>query len=253
MPIRPTWKRAATKPTMPSGERIYAIGDIHGRFDLLFQLMRSIVKDVNMRPRAQKRIVILGDFIDRGPNSAKIIEALSALSADDRMVVLKGNHEAALVDGIRGDRSALEAWIDFGGDATLRSFGARDDDIWPADTRKLVDNVRRIIPPAVVDWLESLPVTYRAGSYLFVHAGIKPGVALTKQHENDLLWVRDEFTSSTADHGAIVVHGHTISARVCVEPNRIGVDTGAYRTGRLSAVALEGGDHWIIEASQAKS
>lgn len=253
MSIPPTWKRAATKPTMPSGERIYAIGDIHGRFDLLFQLMRAIVKDVNRRPRAQKRIVILGDFIDRGPSSAKIIEALISLRADSRMVVLKGNHEAALVDGIRGDRSALEAWIDFGGDATLRSYGAREDDIWPADTRKLVDNVRKFIPPAVVDWLESLPVTFRAGSYLFVHAGIKPGVALTKQRDDDLLWVRDEFTSSTADHGAIVVHGHTISERVCVEPNRIGVDTGAYRTGRLSAVGLEGDDHWIIEASQTKS
>jgi len=238
---------------MPPGQRIYAIGDIHGRFDLLFQLMRAIVSDVNMRERAQKRIVILGDFIDRGPDSAKIVEALTTLRTDERVIVLKGNHEAALVDGIRGDRSALEAWIDFGGDATLRSYGAKDDEIWPADTRKLVDNVRRIIPAPVVDWLEDLPVTYSAGSYLFVHAGIKPGVALTKQRDDDLLWVRDEFTSSTADHGAIVVHGHTISERVCVEPNRIGVDTGAYRTGRLSAVGLEGDDHWIIEALQAKS
>ena len=253
MSIRPTWKRTETKPTMPKGERIYAIGDIHGRFDLLFQLMRAIVDDVNRRPHAQQRVVILGDFIDRGPSSAKIIEALISLHADDRMIVLKGNHEAALVEGIRGDRSALEAWIDFGGDATLRSYGAGDQDIWPADTRKLVDNVRRLIPPAVVDWLESLPVTYQAGPYLFVHAGIRPGIALPRQREDDLLWVRDEFTSSTADHGAIVVHGHTISERVCVEPNRIGVDTGAYRTGRLSAVALEGDNHWIIEASQTRS
>lgn len=248
MPIRPTWKKAVTQPTLPPGERIYAIGDIHGRFDLLFRLMSAIVADVNKRPRAMQRIVVLGDFIDRGPDSAKIIKALSALRTDERMIVLKGNHESTLVDGIRGDRAALEAWIDFGGDATLRSFGAQDDDIWPADSRKLVDNVRRIIPESVVDWLAELPLTHRAGSYLFAHAGLKPGVSLTRQREDDILWIRGEFTESTADHGVIVVHGHTISERVSVLPNRIGVDTGAYRTGRLSAVGLEAGEHWIIEA-----
>jgi len=247
MPIRPLWKKTVTKPAMPPGERIYAIGDIHGCFDLLFQLMSGIVNDDKERPQARKRIVVLGDFIDRGPDSAKIIEFLSASRKADILTVLKGNHEAALVDGIRGDRAALEAWIDFGGDATLRSYGAQEEDIWPADTRKLVENVRRIIPESVVDWLAELPLTHRAGSYLFVHAGIKPGVALPKQREDDLLWIRGEFTDSMADHGAIIVHGHSISERVSVERNRIGVDTGAYRSGRLSAVGLEAGEHWIIE------
>lgn len=234
---------------MPPGERVYAIGDIHGCFNLLFKMTRAILNDVRRRPIAQSRIVILGDFIDRGPDSAKVMEVLSTLQADERVVVLKGNHEATLVEGMRGDRSALEAWIDFGGDATLRSYGARDDDIWPADTRRLVDNVRRIIPAAVADWLDSLPLTYSAGPYLFVHAGVRPGVALRRQDPDDLIWIRHEFTKSTADHGAIIVHGHTISDHVSIMQNRIGIDTGAYRTGRLSAVALDETGHRIIEVS----
>lgn len=235
---------------MPAGERIYAIGDVHGCFDLLFKLTRAILADVKQRPVAQSRIVVLGDFIDRGPDSAKVVEVLTTLRKDERVVVLKGNHEAALVEGIRGNRSALEAWIDFGGDATLRSFGARDDDIWPADTRRLVDGVRRIIPDSLIDWLDGLPLSYSAGPYLFVHAGVRPGVALHSQDPDDLVWIRSEFTNSTADHGAIIVHGHTISEHVSVLPNRIGVDTGAYRTGRLSAIALDASGHRIIEVTR---
>lgn len=249
MPIRPSWKKAATTPIMPPGERIYAIGDIHGRFDLLYRLISAILDDVTKRPMARTRFVVLGDFIDRGPDSAKIIEVLTALHLDERMIVLKGNHEAALVEGVRGDRAALDAWIEYGGDATLRSFGAHEDDIWPADTRMLIGNVRRIIPEPVINWLAELPVTHRAGSYLFVHAGIKPGVAMTRQSADDLMGIRDEFTQSELDHGAIVVHGHTVSDRVCFRPNRIGVDTGAYRTGRLSAVGLEASEQWTVEAA----
>jgi serine/threonine protein phosphatase 1 len=249
MLIRPSLKQTPTLPALPHGERVYAIGDIHGRYDLLCRLMFAIEEDTARRPAAQTRIVVLGDFIDRGPATAKVIAVLSALRESAGLIVLKGNHEAALVDGVRGDRAALEAWIEYGGDETLRSFGASDEDIWPADTRMLISAVRKIIPERVIEWLSDLPLSHRAGSYLFVHAGIKPGVAFAKQRPDDLIWIRDEFIDSTADHGAIVVHGHTISERVCVLPNRIGVDTGAYRTGRLSAVGLEGGEIWTIEAS----
>ncbi|MGU3390554.1 metallophosphoesterase [Sphingomonas sp. M1A8_2b] len=248
MPLQFALRRKGRAPDMPPGKRIYAIGDIHGRLDLLRGLLAQIERDIADRPPAKTQIVVLGDFIDRGPDSVKIATIFAAQKARSGFVVLKGNHEAALIDGLRGDRAALDLWIDHGGDATLRSFGASEAEIFPRDTRELLETVRRIIPKPIATWLVKLPMLYRLGNYVFVHAGIRPGIPIRKQTPDDLLWIRDEFIASDADHGAIVVHGHTVfEDGVSLKSNRIGVDTGAVRTGRLSAVGLEGNAQWVLD------
>lgn len=244
------FRRKRHAQLMPAGERIYAIGDIHGRLDLLCRLLDQIARDAAERGGAKTSIVILGDFIDRGPDTARIATIFATQKARERFIVLKGNHEAALVDGLRGDRAALDLWIDHGGDATLRSFGATEDEIFPADSRSLLATVRRTIPKPLVGWLAKLPLMHRAGHYVFAHAGIRPGVPIDKQAEDDLLWIREAFIDSEVDHGAIVVHGHTVfEDGACLRANRIGVDTGAYRTGCLSAVGLQGNAQWILDTA----
>jgi serine/threonine protein phosphatase 1 len=226
--------------------RIYAIGDIHGRLDLLRSLLFAVEDDSELRSPLPTRLVILGDFIDRGPDSAKLMKIFAAQKSG-RVVILKGNHEAALVDALLGDHQAMDLWLAHGGDATLRSFGAADAEIDPDDSRAMIELARQLIPKKLVDWLGKLPVFYREGQYYFVHAGIRPGVALERQSLDDQLWIRGEFTESEADHGAVIVHGHSISEDgVAIRANRIGVDTGAYRTNILSAVGLEADSQWVV-------
>ena len=246
--LRRSRRRESLSQLMPPGERVYAIGDIHGRLDLLQRLLDRIEYDIARRGAAKTSVIVLGDFIDRGPDSAQIATIFAAQKRTARFVVLRGNHEAALLDGLRGDRAALDLWIEHGGDATLRSFGASEEEIFSNDSRGLLDMVRQTIPKPIVTWLSKLPLMYRGGHYVFVHAGIRPGVAMDKQSADDLLWIRDAFIDSEADHGAIVVHGHTVfEDGVSLRFNRIGVDTGAYRTSRLSAVGLEGDACWVLD------
>jgi serine/threonine protein phosphatase 1 len=230
----------------PMRERIYAIGDIHGRLDLLRALLIAIEIDASGRAPMPTRVVILGDFIDRGPDSMKLMSIFAGMKSS-RVVVLKGNHEAALVDALRGDHDAMDLWMAYGGDATLRSFGVTETEIDPDDSRALIELARKIIPRNLVEWLERLPVFYRRGPYYFVHAGVRPGVPLERQSVDDQLWIRDEFTQSTNDYGAVIVHGHSINENgVIFRANRIGVDTGAYRTEVLSAVGLEANNQWAV-------
>jgi len=230
----------------PMRERIYAIGDIHGRLDLLRALLIAIEIDASARAPMPTRVVILGDFIDRGPDSMKLMTIFAGMKSS-RVVVLKGNHEAALVDALRGDHDAMDLWMAYGGDATLRSFGVTETEIDPDDSRALIELARKIIPRNLVEWLERLPVFYRRGPYYFVHAGVRPGVPLERQSVDDQLWIRDEFTQSTNDYGAVIVHGHSINENgVIFRANRIGVDTGAYRTEVLSAVGLEADNQWAV-------
>jgi serine/threonine protein phosphatase 1 len=246
--LRNVLGRVPERHRMSAGERIYAIGDIHGRLDLLYKLLGKIERDSSARGPARTRIVVLGDFIDRGPDSARIADILASQKPRAGFIVLKGNHEAALVEGLRGDRAALDLWIDHGGDATLRSFGASEKEIYPNDTRSLLGTARGVIPRHLVNWLARLPLVHRSGQYLFAHAGIRPGVPIRRQTAEDVLGIRDDFINSDADHGAIIVHGHTVFDHgVSFQFNRIGVDTGAYRTGRLSAVGLEHDSQWAID------
>lgn len=230
-------------PRTAAGERVYAIGDIHGRLDLLEQLIGLIRQDNAGRPPASVRMVCVGDIIDRGPESAEIVRRCMDFSRrTDRFVVLKGNHEAMLVDGLGGNFLALSLWLRSGGGPALTSWGVADDLVARGPSRELVKAALASISAETLDWLAALPLLCRSGDYLFVHAGIRPGVPIDRQTAEDLMWIRDDFLRSDADHdGLVVVHGHSISETgVVSKPNRIGIDTGAYRTNILTAVMLDG-------------
>lgn len=233
--------------------RIYAIGDLHGRFDLFRALMRTIECDHAARAPTVTRIVLLGDIVDRGPDSARLVRGCMRLSQlNPRFTVLKGNHEEMMVHALRGDLWAYRAWLDFGGRETLLSWGASPaltDDM--PGTREL-RGAAHLVGRDVIDWLARLPLTLRHEDHLFVHAGIRPGVALERQVPRDLLWIGEEFLDSEEDHGVTVVHGHTIAEDGPeVRGHRVGLDTGAYRTGRLTAMGLERGERWFLRADEA--
>lgn len=227
-------------PSVDSGDRVYAIGDIHGRFDLLQRILEKIGEHSAALPPPRKlHLVFLGDIIDRGPQSAEVLELLYSLERrSDRVIVLLGNHEEAMLQALRGDLETFRSWLAFGGEATLRSFnvpprGERED------VRDYLARARSAIPAHWTNWLARLPLSVRSGDYMFVHAGVRPGASLSRQSREDLLWIRGEFLDDPRDHGAIIVHGHSIEAEVAIRENRIGIDTGAYRTGMLTALYLE--------------
>lgn len=229
-------------PAIPEGVAVYAVGDIHGRADLLDRLHDAILADAAARAAAERRIVYLGDYIDRGEDSAGVIERLVERPLPGfRAVHLCGNHEDFLLRFLV-DESVTPHWLHNGGDTTLASYGVPIDRDWT----RLQRNLRRALPPRHLAFLEALALSHAAGDYLFVHAGIRPGLPLDRQRREDLLWIRGEFLDSTASHGRIVVHGHSIAQEVEFRANRIGIDTGAYMTGRLTCLALDGGKRRII-------
>jgi serine/threonine protein phosphatase 1 len=235
-----------------AGERLYVVGDVHGEFDHLRRLLLRIDEDHASRPPvANTRLIFLGDLIDRGPASAAVISLLmEGQRASNQLKVLMGNHEAALLESMDGNAAAQRMWLDHGGDATLQSYGIS----LPAEgetAEGFAHRLRQRIPGEVASWISELPLSARSGSYFFCHAGIRPGIPLHKQKAKDLLWIRDEFLLSDADHGAIVVHGHSIcGTAVEILHNRINVDTGAYQSGILSALALQGQERWVISTHQ---
>lgn len=235
-------------PRAPEGVRLYAVGDLHGEADLFLQLLRRIEEELERDAPEQVRLILLGDLIDRGPRSDILLHSLSQSSHGD-VVILKGNHEAALVDGYRGDDHALRFWLEYGGEATLGSFGIEAPPPEDFDPVALRAEMRRTIDSALIDWLDRLPVSHVEGDYFFVHAGIRPGRALDRQSEEDMLWIREPFLSSERHHGKIIVHGHTFDGQdVALGGNRIGLDTGAYEYGHLSALALQDDRQWTLKA-----
>lgn len=239
---------APSSARIPDRERVYAIGDVHGRLDLLEQLLGIIRQDNAARAKADVRLILLGDLIDRGPSSAELVGRCMAFAGNsDRFVVLKGNHEAMMVHAVAGNSAALQLWLREGGSATLSSWGVREELILKGPSPELHRAARRHIPAEVLRWMDELPLTCRIGSYLFVHAGLRPGIALVEQTAEDLLWIRKEFLDSESDHSFVVVHGHSITSEgVAIRPNRIGIDTGAYRTDVLTALALEADRCWTL-------
>ena len=246
---RPDGASPMRSPRIPEGERVYAIGDVHGRLDLFEQLVSLIRRDNAGRSPARVTLICVGDIIDRGPDSAEIVRRCMLFGErTDRFVVLKGNHEAMLVDSLSGNFLALSLWLRSGGDAALSSWGVSDDLVATGPSKELVRAARALIPAKTRAWLGDLPLLCRRGDYLFVHAGIRPGIDIDLQTPEDLLWIRGEFLRSEADHhGIVVVHGHSVSdGGVVSKPNRIGVDTGAYRTNILSATMLEADERWVL-------
>jgi len=237
-------------PATATGERIYTIGDIHGRFDLLQELLEQISRyDTTLKKAKSTSLVILGDMIDRGPDSARTLDYLYHLARRRKVTVLLGNHEDVLLRAIGGETGVMSAWMRFGGRETLQSYGVTP----PEKDEGHLNAARQLaeaIPPHILAWLRSLPVSARSGDYFFCHAGIKPGLAPNRQQREDLLWIRREFLESNRDYGVVVVHGHSIAPDVEVRHNRIGIDTGAYRTGNLTALYLEGTECGVLSTGE---
>ncbi len=228
---------------VPAGTRVYAIGDIHGRLDLLRALEDRIVEDRRNQSPARAVLVYLGDYIDRGFESRAVLDHLlqPALPGFER-VCLKGNHEDFLLKFLE-DTQVGPVWLVNGGRETLMSYGVAQ----PASLgfteeglAEIQESLRQEVPAAHLEFMGALPLTHREGDYFFVHAGVRPGVPIDAQQESDLIWIRDAFLKSKESHGSIVVHGHTPVAEPEVRPNRIGIDTGAFASGRLTCLVLEG-------------
>ena len=235
--------------TLPAGQRVYAVGDVHGRADLLDELLSRIEEDDGARPAAETRVVFLGDLIDRGPGSSAVIERLSGWApAAIRPVFLAGNHEEVLIRLLNGEAELIEDWLRFGGTECLASYGVDAAAVQRMPAKEALGAIREAIPASHVEFLRRLSDTFRIGDYLFVHAGIRPGFPLVGQAQADLRWIRQPFLSDRSDHGFVVVHGHTISDGVDECVNRIGIDTGAYRSGVLTALGLEGADRWVLQS-----
>ncbi|WP_240500097.1 metallophosphoesterase family protein [Sphingomonas montana] len=243
----PGLRRKARPPSsVPAGVRLYAIGDIHGRRDLLDTLLDKIRADDAARAPAQTHVVLLGDLVDRGPESAAVVQRAMQGLDWATMTTLRGNHEQMLLDALNRTYPMLDLWLSAGGDATLESWGVDPAVVARASPEDLLAAADAAIPAAHRSWIGQLPINIGFGDYYFVHAGIRPGVAIDRQTERDALWIRKPFLTSNRDHGVVVVHGHTISPAVEVHHNRIGIDTGAYRSGRLTALGLEGTERWLL-------
>jgi serine/threonine protein phosphatase 1 len=234
----------------PEGLRLYAIGDVHGRLDLLRQAHGRIAADLARRPCRRFRVIHLGDYVDRGPDSAGVIEHLIEFCRDGDAVCLAGNHDLYVPAFLRDPWDAGEDWLAFGGIETLASYGV--DVALPGLGARSLKAIRKAfdaaLPASHRAFFMGLPFTERHGDYLFVHAGVRPGVKLEKQKVADLTWIREPFLTHAGDFGAVVVHGHTVSPEPVVRRNRIGVDTKAYASGRLTCLALEAADKGFLTA-----
>ena len=241
---------AKPPPRGAEGYRAYAVGDIHGRLDLLEQMLAKIEADIAQRPPSRNLVIFLGDLIDRGPESAGVVERLRSWAPSDaRAIFLCGNHEEVLLRVLAGEATILADWLRFGGAECLASYGLSPALLKQQPEEEALAAIRAAIPAEHQAFVADFADTFRFGDYLFVHAGIRPGIAITAQSRDDLRWIREQFLDDPTDHGLVVVHGHTISANVEERPNRIGVDTGAYRTGRLTAIAIEGAERWFLDTA----
>ena len=221
----------------PSDTRIYAVGDIHGRADLLSEIIARIDDDIRRRPIAHTIEVYLGDYVDRGPQSKTVIDLLTVRLVANGAVCLRGNHEAVM-EGFLQDPAILEYWLPLGGMQTLASYGIELHENETAFSlhRRFLD----AFPRAHELFMQCLRNQFSCGDFLFVHAGIRPGVPLDDQDPNDLIWIRDEFLDDTRSHKRFIVHGHTPVPHPEIRRNRINIDTAAWRTGALTCAAIEG-------------
>jgi len=244
--------KAPDTASYPDGKRLYCIGDIHGRADLLEQLHEMIEADASGYD-GDKQLLYLGDYIDRGEESKRVVDILLDQPLPGFTAIhLLGNHEQALLDFLI-DPHSMASWLGFGGVATLHSYGIETGLL---SSRQYLEAIRakleEKLPRSHREFYENCILCHVEGSYYFVHAGIRPGVALEKQQFEDQLWIREAFTASMANHGAIVVHGHTISAEPELLPNRIGIDTGAFATGVLTALVLEGTTQRLLQTGPVR-
>ncbi|MFC0103559.1 metallophosphoesterase family protein [Sphingopyxis terrae] len=240
--------------SIPAGRRVYAIGDIHGRDDLFAQLIDLIRADIRQRPDAEITLILLGDLVDRGPDSANVIARAMRLRdefSDTRLLI--GNHEECFLAALTGDVRKLRYFMRIGGDATVRSYWDDGLSLDEASFEEVAERLPRLVPADHVAYLGQGEDIVEIGDYVFVHAGIRPGVPLERQALSDLRWIRDEFLDSMNDHGKMIVHGHSITHAPDEQANRIGIDIGAFQSGALAAVALEGESRWFLVAREAQA
>lgn len=243
--IRP--RAAGPVAAVPPGERVYAVGDIHGRSDLFVPLIEAIEADDRSRTPADTTIVLLGDLVDRGPDSAGVIAAARRLGARRKVRIVWGNHEEMFLRCF-DDLELLRHFLRFGGRETVMSYPL-DMERWNAASHEEAQAIMRaVVPEADLEFIRGFEDAIVIGDYVFVHAGIAPGIPIEEQDQQDLRWIRQPFLNHSGDHGFVVVHGHTITPEPVIRANRIGIDTGAYTSGRLTALALEGTERWLIEA-----
>ena len=245
--LRGRLESAKPAPEFLPGARMYCIGDIHGRFDLLTELHQKILDD-RAGYEGTVHLLYIGDYIDRGPQSREVVDLLLERPlAGFTHTFLRGNHEQALLDFLEYPREA-SVWLTFGGRETLASYGVTVPPR-PAivEMQALADKLAEVLPGTHLAFYRDCLLNWQGGDYHFVHAGIRPGVPLNEQDQDDQLWIREEFTHSGRDHGAVIVHGHTISPQPEELPNRIGIDTGAFHTGILTCLVLEGAKRRFLQ------
>jgi len=238
---------------LPEGLRIYAIGDVHGCDDLLARMHDEIAADLETAPSPDHRIVHLGDLVDRGPDSAGVVERVSRLAREDgRVLAIRGNHEEMLLAFLRDPVGMGRRWIANSGDSTLANYGVEAASAigGTAMLPPISENFARKLPVPHRAFLEALPYWYRFGDFIFSHAGIRPGVPMEEQDPHDLVWIREGFLDSDDDFGAVVVHGHTPARRTEVLPNRINIDTGIIIWGKLTCAVIEGSEVRFLQVER---
>lgn len=245
-------KRLRRQPTppdsaVPPGVRIYAIGDVHGRVDLLRELLVMIGEDNAARAETDVQLIFLGDLIDRGPASADVVNLAMGIGSNLKSTrFLIGNHEEVFLRLLDGDVGLFNFFNKIGGHETMLSYGISEDQIQSLDDDELLRALQAQVPPEHIGFIKSFEDIVLIGDYAFVHAGVRPGVALADQQAVDLHWIREPFLTHREPLERIVIHGHSITEHIDERANRIGIDTGAYYTNRLTAIGLEGGDRWYL-------
>lgn len=242
-------------PQTPAATVVYAIGDIHGRLDLLDHIQQRIADDAARRPAKRRQVVYLGDYVSRGPDSAGVVDRVREwLPEGFERITLKGNHEDLLLRFLDGEIDTGRHWLDYGGLEAMAAYGvaiadraARDD----ANVIALGKDFAARIPASHLDFFRALQTRHRSGDYFFVHGGVRPGVPLPEQSARDCMWIRKTFLNSNAEHGAMVVHGHSISNQPEIRHNRIGIDTGAYRSGVLTCLVLDGETRTFLQTASS--
>lgn len=242
------------KATGSPGKRAYAVGDVHGCARELSLLLDAIEADNAARRPKPTFLVFLGDLIDRGPASKDVVDMLlNERRPLYNYMFLKGNHEEMLVRGLRGEPGLIAAWLEHGGYECAESYGVQKSELAGQSQSSLEHILLSAIPDAHISFMADFHDSIRFGDYVFVHAGIRPGVAIEAQTPRDLRWIRHEFLDSDKDHGAIIVHGHTVTEDICERTNRIGLDTGAYKGGALSALMIDGTERAFLGTNGALS
>jgi serine/threonine protein phosphatase 1 len=240
--------KSPARPRLPEGLRVYAIGDVHGRADLLSHLFALIDADLARQTPARMLHILLGDYIDRGPASREVIDLILARAAQHDVVALKGNHDAFVPQAL-DDPSAMGDWLLMHGVETLASYGLTSANVAKSRLSDLAKAFAAVLPDSHLEFFRGLKPSFSCGDFFFAHAGVRPGIDLDRQLEEDLIWIRQDFLRHEGDFGKVIVHGHTPVRSVEHRTNRIAIDTAAYATGKLTALVIEGRDLRVIDTA----